>query len=296
MKELKGTIALIPTPLTDEGKVDEKGLRKLIDFDMQKGCNGIGVLAAIGEGYLFGENEQEQIVRTAVDALGDRGPLIVGCPAMSTVGAVEACKRAQDWGADAILAFNPKYKGFDKYGFDHLVPHYTAMAEAVQIPLAPYSQLDDPIPFDVIKHLVEAGLISHMKYGPHDCATLQRIIDTVGDKLFIFAGADTFILRHLMLGANGISVATAAIFPEECSQLVQAVSDGQIEKAREVYRNTLIYWNDLGFYNCWQAVHKIALQHLGIIESTRCMPPLTDAEDYQKEEIESLLKFLKKID
>ena len=106
MKKLKGTIALIPTPLTDEGKVDEKGLRKLIDFDMQKGCDGIGVLAAIGEGYLFGENEQEQIVRTAVDAIGDRGPLIVGCPAMSTVGAVEACKRAQDWGADAILAFD----------------------------------------------------------------------------------------------------------------------------------------------------------------------------------------------
>lgn len=296
MKELKGSVALIPTPLTDEGKFDEAGLRKLIDFDMQGGCDGIGVLAAIGEGYLFGVDEQERIVRTAVDALAGRGPLIVGCPAMGTITAVESCKRAQDWGADAILAFNPKYKGFDRYGFDHLVAHYTAMAEAVQIPLAPYSQLDDPIPFDVIRHLVEAGLISHMKYGPHDCATLQRIIDAVGDKLFIFAGADTFVLRHLMLGANGISVATAAIFPEECSQVVQYVNNGQIEEAREIYRKTLIYWNDLGFYNCWQAVHKIALQHLGIIESAKCLPPLTDAEDFQKEEIQSLLKFLKKID
>jgi 4-hydroxy-tetrahydrodipicolinate synthase len=296
MKELKGCVALIPTPLTNEGKLDEAGLRKLIDFDMQKGCDGVGVLAAIGEGYLFGVDEQERIVRTAVDALADRGPLIVGCPAMGTIEAVESCKRAQDWGADAILAFNPKYKGFDKYGFNHLVEHYTAMAEAVQIPLAPYSQLDDPIPFDVIKHLVEAGLIRHMKYGPHDCATLQQIIEAVGDKLFVFAGADTFVLRHLMLGAKGISVATAAIFPEECSQLVQYVNNGQIEQAREIYRKTLIYWNDLGFYNCWQAVHKIALQHLGIIESAKCLPPLTDAEDFQKEEIESLLKFLKKID
>ena len=296
MKELKGTVALIPTPMTDEGKVDEAGLRKLIDFDMQKGCDGVGVLAAIGEGYLFSVEDQEKIVRIAKDAMAGRGPLIAGCPAMSTVGAVEACKRAEDWGADAILAFNPKYKGFDAYGFDHLVPHYTAMAEAVQIPLAPYSQLDDPIPFDVIKYLAEQGLIRHMKYGPHDCATLKRIIDAVGDKLFIFAGADTFILRHLMLGANGISIATAAIFPEECSRVVQAVGDGRIDEAREVYRKSLIYWNDLGFYNCWQAVHKIALQHLGIIESTRCMPPLTDAEDYQKEEIESLLKFLNKID
>ena len=296
MKELKGTVALIPTPMTDEGGVDEAGLRKLIDFDMQKGCDGVGVLAAIGEGYLFSVEDQEKIVRIAKDAMAGRGPLIVGCPAMSTVGAVEACKRAEGWGADAILAFNPKYKGFDAYGYDHLVPHYTAMAEAVQIPLAPYSQLDDPIPFDVIKYLVDQGLIRHMKYGPHDCATLKRIIDAVGDKLFIFAGADTFILRHLMLGANGISIATAAIFPEECSRVVQAVGEGRIDDAREVYRKSLIYWNDLGFYNCWQAVHKIALQHLGIIESARCMPPLTNAEDYQKEEIESLLKFLNKID
>jgi 4-hydroxy-tetrahydrodipicolinate synthase len=296
MKELKGTVSLIPTPLTDEAILDEAGLRRLIDFNMQNGCDGIGVLAAIGEGYLFSVEEQERVARTALDALGGRGPLIVGCPAMGTVTAVEACKRAQDWGADAILAFNPKYKGFDPYGYHHLVEHYTAMAEAVEIPLAPYSQLDDPIPFEVIKHLVEAGIISHMKYGPHDCAMLQRIIEAVGDKLFIFAGADTFILRHLMLGANGISVATAAIFPEECSQLVKFVKGGQIDAAREVYRDTLIHWNDLGFYNCWQAVHKIALQHLSIIESAKCKPPLTDAEDFQKEEIESLLKFLHKID
>lgn len=295
MKELKGTVALIPTPLTDEGKIDEAGLRNLIDFDMQKGCDGIGVLAAIGEGYLFSVEEQERVVRIALDAMEGRGPLMVGCPAMGTTTAVESCKKAQDWGADAILAFNPKYKGFDSYGFNHLVAHYTAMAEAVQIPLAPYSQLDDPIPVEVIKHLAEAGLIKHMKYGPHDCATLKRLINEVGDKLFIFAGADTFILRHLMLGANGISVATAALFPEECSQFVQFALNGQFDEAREIYRRILIHWNDLGFYNCWQSVHKLALQHMGIIESAKCLPPLTDAEDYQREELESMLRFVKKM-
>lgn len=295
MKELKGTIALIPTPLTAEGKFDEAGLRNLIDYDMQRGCNAIGVLAAIGEGYLFGAQETEQIVRTAKYALNGRGPLIVGCPGMGTITAVEACKRAEDCGADAILAFNPKYKGFDPYGFDHLVKHYTAMAEAVKIPLAPYSQLDDPIPVEVIKYLVESGVIRHIKYGPHDCSMLQRIINAVGDKLYIFAGADTFILRHLMLGANGISIATAAIFPEECSQLVEFVKSGKIEQAREIYRRSLIYWNDLGFYNCWHSVHKIALQLMGIIDSAQCLPPLLDAEDFQKEEIQSLLTFLGKI-
>ncbi len=294
MQELKGTIALIPTPLTEEGKLDETGLRKLIDYDMEKGCTGVGVLAAIGEGYLFSHEEMEKVVRTAKDALNGRGPLIAGAPAMSTIGAVELCKKVEDWGADAILVFNPKYKGFDPYGFKHLVPHYTAMFEAVKIPIVPYCQLDDYIPVDVIKYLVENGMIRHMKFGPHDCEMLKQIIDEVGDKLFIFAGADTFILRHLMLGANGISVATAAVFPEECSQLVQLVNSGKIEDARKIYRSSLIYWNDLGFYNCWQSVHKIALKDMGIIDSAKCLPPLLDAEDYQEEEIHSLMSFLGK--
>ena len=177
MKELEGVIALIPTPLTTEGELDEAGLKNLIDFDLANGCNGVGVLAAIGEGYLFNAAETERVVRAAVKAVNGRAPLIVGCPAMGTTAAVESCRKAEDWGADAILAFNPKYKGFDAYNIKHLVPHYTAMARAVRIPLVPYSQLDDPIPLDVLKSLVEDGLIRHIKYGPHDCATLQRTLN-----------------------------------------------------------------------------------------------------------------------
>lgn len=295
MKELKGTLALIPTPLTDNAKVDVEGLRKLIDFDMTNGCNGIGVLAAIGEGYLFGDDEIEEVVRTAVAAIGDRGPLIVGCPAMGTIAAVNFCKKAQEYGADAILAFNPKYKGFDAYGYRHLVAHYSAMVDAVQIPIVPYSQLDDPIPFEVLKYLVDNGKIKHIKYGPHNCAALEQIISELGDRLYIFAGADTFILRHLNLGANGVSIATAALFPKECSDLVRYAVDGQIDKARDIYRRTIIHWNDIGFYNCWQSVHKLALKHMGIINTAKCLPPLTDAEDYQEQEVISLLSFLGKM-
>jgi hypothetical protein len=63
---------LIPTPLTDEGKVDEKGLRKLIDFDLPNGCDGIGVIAAIGEGYLFGSNSQYIIMKASCPVLSVR--------------------------------------------------------------------------------------------------------------------------------------------------------------------------------------------------------------------------------
>jgi 4-hydroxy-tetrahydrodipicolinate synthase len=113
VKELKGTVALIPTPLTDDGKIDEKGLPNLIDYDFDNGCSAVAAAAAIGEGYFLRPEDVETIVRTSADAVNSRAPPIVGCPGMDTIEAVDFCKKAQSYGTDAILAFNPKYKGFD---------------------------------------------------------------------------------------------------------------------------------------------------------------------------------------
>lgn len=103
MKDLKGVIALIPTPLTDTGKVDEDSLRKLIDYDLVNGCFGVGILAAIGEGYLFSSSDVQKIVKTAVKHIGGKSPLIVGCPAMGTHEAVEKCRQAEDLGPTPSL-------------------------------------------------------------------------------------------------------------------------------------------------------------------------------------------------
>jgi len=199
-------------------------------------------------------------------------------------------------GADAILAFNPKYKGMTPYSSAELLDHFAALTDAVSIEIVPYSQLDDPIPYDIIKQLVDGNRISYMKYGFHDCELLKKIVKNLGDKLFVFVGADTKTLRHLLLGAKGISTATTAIFPKENSTLLSLVQNGDIETARTYYNEKIIPWNDCGFYQKWQETHKFALKLMGIIESTNCLPPLTGIlPDYQAEEITWLLKHLKKI-
>jgi 4-hydroxy-tetrahydrodipicolinate synthase len=295
MSALKGSIALIPTPLKENGSLDEVGLRKLIDYDMEYGCYGVGVLAAIGEGYLFSEETARTITSVAVDHLNGRGPLIVGCPAMGTTEAVEKCKKAEDLGADAILAFNPKYKGLSPYRVHELIDHYMKLVESVSIHVVPYSQSDDMIPFEVIKCLVDEEKISYMKNGWHDFGVLKQLVHALGDRLFIFVGADTHTLRHLILGAKGISTATAAVFPEENALLLSMVQKGDLDTARKYYHDKIVPWNDCGFYSNWQAVHKLALQRMGIIESACCMPPLSLPAEHQVEEVTWLLKHLGKI-
>ncbi|MEW6267555.1 MAG: dihydrodipicolinate synthase family protein [Thermodesulfobacteriota bacterium] len=291
MKELKGVIALIPTPVTGEGKLDEIGLRKIMDYDLDNGCFGVGVAAAIGEGYLLSKEDEEKVIKTAVEHMNGRGPVIVGTPALGTNQAVERCKRAEDLGADAVLTFNPKFRGRKPYSDSELIDHYGAITEAVKIHVVPYSQEDDLIPFEVLKQLVDEKRIAHLKYAWNDCEYLKKITQYLGDRLFVFVGADTYTLRYLLLGAQGISTATAAVFPKDNSRLLSLVQAGEIELARKLYNDKIVPWNDCGFYQRWHVCHKLALQLMGVIDSHQCLPPLTGAlADYQVEEIKWLLK------
>ena len=151
---------------------------------MENGCYGVGVLAVIGEGYLMSDKDWKTVVKTAVDHMNGRGPLIVGCASMGTGRAIELVKTVEDFGADAVLAFNPQ--GMRTYSENELYEHFKALTETVDIHIVPYARSGDLIPFDVIKRLVDEQRISHMKYAFRSCALLQKLDKSLGDKLFKF--------------------------------------------------------------------------------------------------------------
>lgn len=295
MRDLKDVMALIPTPLTDKGEVDETGLRKVIDFEMENGCYGVGVLAAIGEGYLFSRDGWRKVVKTAVKHMNGRGPLMAGCPTMGTLHAVELCREAEELGADAILAFNPQ--GFRFYSVREMIDHFVALTSAVKIHVAPYARGEDLIPFDVIKKLVDEKRISYMKYAWKSYELLKEMAKSFGDKLYIFCGADTFTLRYLLLGCKGVLTATAAMLPKEHVELLSMIRKEDIEGARAYYNEKILPWNDIGFYDMstWQTVHKVALYHMGLIDSVKVLPPQAPAAPHHVEEVKWLLKHYGKL-
>jgi 4-hydroxy-tetrahydrodipicolinate synthase len=288
MAELKGAMALIPTPITENGEIDEEGLPKIIEYDLQKGCDAVGIFGAIGEGYLISEKQREKAIKITVNQVNRRCPLIVGCPAMGTLSAIGLCRQAENLGADAILAFNPQ--GFRVYNDDELVEHYTMLAESVSIDVIPYSRLNDEISYNAIERLVGRKKVKYLKYGTHSCDMFRSLVNGLGDRLTIFVGTDNFMLRHLLLGGSGILTATCAVFPEESTALLNMVREGRIDEARRYYHEKIIPWNDCAFYQNWQAVHKYALYLMGIIKSTKCLPPQAPLADYQIAEIKWLIE------
>ncbi len=290
MIQPKDVVALIPTPLTDEGKLDEKGLRNLIDFELENGCSGVGVLAAIGEGYLFTREQRAETINMAVKHMNGRASLMVGCPAMGTATQIQLCKEAEDLGADAILAFNPQ--GMRFYTPQELLDHYRALTDAVKICIAPYSRLLDPIPLEVLETLVNEKRASCMKFAWSDYKALQELIKRLGDRMTIFCGADDRTLRYLRLGCPGILTATAGLLPKENVELLAMVRRGDIETAYEYYYDKIMPWNDQAFYDTglWQAIHKAAFYHMGLIDSMKVMLPQASPAPWQYEELKLFLK------
>ena len=290
MKTMKDIIALIPTPITEDGKLDETGLRKVIDFELENGCCGVGVLAAIGESYLFERKGWTEVIKAAVRHMNGKAPLLVGCPAMGTLPAMDLCREAEELGADAILSFNPL--GFRSFTVKELIDHYTALTGAVKIPVAPYSRLEDHVPVEVLKQLTDEGRISCMKWAWKNHAALQEAAAAIGDRLTIFCGADTFTLRYLLLGCKGVMTATAAMLPKEHVELLAMVRAGNVEDARAYYNENITPWNDIGFYdmNIWHSMHKAALYHMGLIASPKVLMPQGSAAPWQLDEVKWLLK------
>jgi 4-hydroxy-tetrahydrodipicolinate synthase len=293
MDPFSGVISLVPTPLKKNGDVDKEDLRKILDYQFENGCDGVGVLAGIGEGYLLTGKTKTEVIKTAVDCVNNRGPLIVGCPGMGTNEAVARVKEAADYGADAVLAFKPL--PYRKYTTEESYKHFKAQAEASDVLLVPYARGEDLIHPMVIKRLVDNGYVKHMKYGYHSTAILKEIVSLTGDKLYRFCGADTWTLRMLFQGCEGIMTATAAILPKENVKLLELVNKGKVKEAQKLWYEKFLLWNDSGFYENWQWVHKYALKLMGLFKADIVAPPQPLGTEYQKSEIKALLEYLNMI-
>jgi 4-hydroxy-tetrahydrodipicolinate synthase len=293
-KELKGVLSLPPTPLTKDGKIDVESLKSVIDFELTNGCNGVGVLAGIGEGYLMSDKDWKAVAKISADHMNGRATLEIGIAAMSTGKAIELLKEAEDLGFDAALTFNPL--GFGQCSVEGLIKHYKAITDAAKnVQIIPYARADDPIPVEVLKTLVDEKRITAMKYAYRSPKMLQQINKQLGDKLFLFSGADAWTLRYLLLGCKGIMTASAAILPKEHIEVLSLVQKGKIKEATKVWYEKIAPWNDVGFYENWQIAHKLALKEMGIIKTYES--PITQGpiRDTHIEEIKSVLKLLGKI-
>lgn len=232
----KGVIPALVTPFTKEFEVDEKALRRLIDFVIQNGVSSVFPCATTGEFTSMTIEERKRIVEIAIDHVNGKVPIIAGTGDAGTKAAIEYSKHAEDAGADAILVVSPFYlKPTDKEVFEH----YVKIADAVDLPIILYNipQVTGvEIPWWVVEALAERDNIVGIKDSSGNMPYMTALFEKIYGKISIMCGHDEIAMAALAAGADGLILASANLIPDIWVQIYNLVKKGNLEEARALQR------------------------------------------------------------
>ena len=136
MKEIRGVIPPILTPMDEEENIDEAELRNQVNRLIDAGVHGIFAFGTNGEGYILSEEEKERVLEIVIEETAGRVLVYAGTGAVSTRDTIRLSKRAKDMGADVLSVITPWFAAASQ---EELIEHYTAVAKAVDLPIVLYN-------------------------------------------------------------------------------------------------------------------------------------------------------------
>jgi len=262
-EKLSGVVLPIPTPFTRDYTVDEKALRDIISFYIEKKADCIAPCGSTGEFAFLSFDERKRVVEIAIDQANGKIPVVAGTHALTTAEAVSLTKHAKDVGANAVLVVPTYYlKPTEK----ELYGYYADMAK-VGIPIVIYnnpwtSKVD--IKPELIAKLGED--FENIRYVKESSGSIQRIheILRLTDKITVFCGSDDLALESFAMGAKGWVAAAANICPRQAHDLYYAaVVEKKIDEAMKLYLRLLPLFNLLESSGRYVQYVKAGLDLLG---------------------------------
>ena len=227
------------TPFTDDHHVDYDRSARLADYLVAHGSDGLVVTGTTGESPTLDDDEKIALYRTVLDAVGDRATVIAGTGTYNTHHSIELSLRAAEAGVDGIMAVTPYYS---KPSQDGVVAHFTAVADAVDLPMIVYN-----IPGRAAR-LIEIPALVEIGAHPNVVATKDAVDDPgftarsrlgLPDSVAIYSGSDIYTLPQLAVGAVGvISVASHFVGPQ-IREMIAAFHSGDIERALTIQQHLI---------------------------------------------------------
>ena len=235
MAIFKGAGVALITPFKDDLTVDYDQLRKLVDFQIENGTDAIIVCGTTGESSTLSEEEHSEAIRVVAEHTAGRVPVIAGTGSNDTQTAIKLSKDAEKDGVDALLLVTPYYNKATQKG---LIQHYTAIAEAVNIPIILYNvpsrtgcNIEPETAVYLAKNVKNIVAIKEASGNISQVAKLMALADGCID---LYSGNDDQILPLLSLGGIGVISVTSNIIPQDTHQLVHKFLNGDVAGSREL--------------------------------------------------------------
>lgn len=288
----KGSITAIVTPFND-GKIDEKALRDLIEFQIKNGTQGIVPCGTTGESATLSYEEHKKVISITVETVNKRIPVIAGSGSNNTEEAMELTKYAKKSGADGALLITPYYNKPTQPG---LMKHFEKIAGAVDIPIVLYnvpSRTGVNLLPATVEKLSKISNIVAVKEATGDLKQCSEIINLCGDRIVVLSGDDFTVLPLLSIGAKGVISVVANITPGDMSALISEFNKGDIAKARELHYKIFNLTNML-FIETNPVPVKTALAMMGKIKDDVRLP-LCGMQEENKNKLKEVLQKMKLI-
>ncbi|CUH97334.1 hypothetical protein P22_3461 [Propionispora sp. 2/2-37] len=230
--EVKGIITAMVTPFDNNQNIDGNATRQLVNKLINSGVSGIFILGTNGEFHLVTNDEKVAFAKVVIDEVNKRVPVYVGTGGNSTREAVALSQKMEELGADALSVITPYFLVPSQR---EVLQHYTAIAEAVSIPVVLYNipkHTGINLEPETVKELAKIKNIVAIKDSSGKLDNMEKYIKVTAEEEFaVLSGSDSLILPALKIGAAGAIAATSNLIPEIDVSIYEYFIKGELEKA-----------------------------------------------------------------
>ena len=276
---IQGSLVAIVTPMHADGSLDLPGLRKLIDWHIAEGTDGIVIVGTTGESPTVSVDEHCELIRITVEHTAKRIPIIAGTGGNSTSEAIELTRYAKEVGADASLLVVPYYNRPTQEG---MVQHFKKIAESVDLPAILYNvpgrTVADMSNETILTLATVPGIIG-VKDATGNIGRGSDLIRLAPSSFAVYSGDDPTAMALMFCGGKGNISVTANIAPRAMHNLCVAAMAGKVREAVEINNQMLPLHNKL-FVEPNPVPLKWAMHELGLIDSGMRLPLVSLHADF----------------
>ena len=210
-----GSVVALVTPMTESNAIDYGKLDELLRWHVSEGTDGIVVLGTTGESSMISFEDRAKIIKASVSAVNGAVPIIVGTGTIEASKVIDLSKQALDLGADATLVITPYYV---KPPQRALVTHFTAIADAVEIPMILYNcpgRTGVDLKPETLSNLATHRNIIGIKDATGDLSRVESIRSICGKDFLLYSGEDDNGCEFVRRGGDGVISVTANVAPNK---------------------------------------------------------------------------------
>ncbi|NYT79333.1 4-hydroxy-tetrahydrodipicolinate synthase [Alcaligenaceae bacterium] len=275
----RGSLVALITPMHPDGTLDFEAYRKLIDWHVAEGTDGLVVVGTTGESPTVDVDEHAELIRVAVEHAAGRLPVIAGVGGNSTSEAIDLSRHALEVGAQAGLSVVPYYNKPTQEG---LYQHFRTIAEAVELPMVLYNvpgRTVADMAHDTVVRLAQVPGIVGIKEATGDMGRCVLLLRDVPESFQVFSGDDPTAAALMLLGGHGNISVTANVAPRLMHDMCMAAIAGDALRVRKLNAQ-LAQLNKVLFVEANPIPVKWAVAQLGLTQLGYRLPLTPLSEQY----------------